>query len=225
MNVERSHPRGVQLALLESGLMNGTLRRGDFLSRSAALGVPLGAASHDADHFRAIAANQAQRRARLKASYDYIVVGAGAAGSAVAGRLARNPAVTVLLLEAGDSSDLQTSVLATESWFMNVGGNLDWGFSAEPGAGINGRRLHQAAGRLLGGGTSINGMVWARGHKHDFDHWERETGDARWGYRHILDIYRRIEDWHGEPEPERRGVGGNVFVQPAPDPHPIAPAF
>ena len=80
-------------------------------------------------------------------------------------------------------------------------------------------------GKAIGGGTSINAMVWARGHKNDFDHWAKEAGDDAWNYRHVLDIYRRIEDWQGAPDPERRGSGGEVFVQPAPNPSPIAPAF
>ena len=87
------------------------------------------------------------------------------------------------------------------------------------------RSIAQAMGKAIGGGTSINGMVWARGHKNDFDHWAKEAGDDAWNYRHVLDIYRRIEDWHGVPDPQRRGSGGEVFVQPAPNPSSIAPAF
>jgi choline dehydrogenase len=68
-------------------------------------------------------------------------------------------------------------------------------------------------------------MVWARGHMNDFDQWAQEVGDTAWGYRHVLDLYKRIEDWQGTPDPERRGRGGNVFVQPAPNPNPMAPAF
>jgi choline dehydrogenase len=217
--------RGVRLALLESDLMAGTVSRESFLRHAEELGSPVDAAAEDAERYLAITSNQAQRRAKLQRNYDFVVVGAGAAGSAVAGRLASNPAVTVLVLEAGEGTDLQPAVLATESWFMNVGGKLDWSFSAMPSPHVNNRRLHQAAGRVLGGGTSINGMVWARGHKHDFDHWEQVTGDARWGYRHVLEVYKRIEDWHGTPDPQRRGVGGKVFVQPAENPHPVAPAF
>ncbi len=215
----------VRLALLESGLMAGTLSRASFLAHSAELGIPSDAASEDAERYLAISSNQARRRAKLQRNYDFVVVGAGAAGSALAGRLASDPSVTVLLLEAGESTDLQPAVLVTESWFMGLGGELDWSFSALPSPHVNNRRLHQAAGRVLGGGTSINGMVWARGHEHDFDRWEQETGDFRWGYRHVLEVYKRIEDWHGTPDPQRRGVGGKVFVQPAPDPHPVAPAF
>jgi choline dehydrogenase len=130
----------------------------------------------------------------------------------------------VLLLEAG-GEDLKPSILTTETWFFNQGTDVDWGFQAEPSKSVNNRSIKQAMGRVFGGGTSINGMVWARGHKNDFDDWAKEAGDKAWGYRHVLDIYKRIEDWQGVPDPERRGRGGNVYVQPAPNPNPIASAF
>src|SRR6202011_2233212 len=80
-------------------------------------------------------------------------------------------------------------------------------------------------GKVLGGGSSINVMAWARGHKNDWDFFAAEVGDAAWSYEAALTIYRRIEDWHGAPDPKYRGTGGPVFVQPAPDPNPIAPAM
>jgi choline dehydrogenase len=172
----------------------------------------------------AIAANQVARRADLKSSYDYIVVGSGASGAVVARRLAENPQTTVLLLEAG-GEDLRPSILMTETWFFNQGTDVDWGFQAEPSKSVNNRSIKQAMGRVFGGGTSINGMVWARGHKNDFDDWAKEADDEAWGYRHVLDVYKRIEDWQGVPDRERRGRGGNVYVQPAPNPNPIASAF
>src|ERR1700736_6570569 len=67
-------------------------------------------------------------------------------------------------------------------------------------------------------------MAWSRGHRNDWDFFAAESGNAAWSYQSILSIYRGIEDWHGAPDPDRRGVGGPVFVQPAPDPHPIASA-
>src|SRR5258708_15644473 len=79
-------------------------------------------------------------------------------------------------------------------------------------------------GKVLGGGSSINAMVWARGHKNDWDLFASEAGDPAWSYQSVLDIYRRMEDWHGAPDPKYRGTGGPVFVQPAPDPNPLAPA-
>jgi choline dehydrogenase len=204
--------------------MTAEIKRPSFLEQAARLGLPEATANSAADKFIAIANNQTERRSALRPSYDYIVVGSGASGSVVAARLAENPGIQVLLLEAG-GEDLKSSILITETWFLNQGTELDWSFAAEPSPTVNNRRIQQAAGKALGGGTSINAMVWAHGHKNDFDHWAKEAGDDAWGYEHVLGIYRRIEDWHGAPDPKRRGKGGNVFVQPAPDPNPMAPAF
>jgi choline dehydrogenase len=138
--------------------------------------------------------------------------------------LAENRDAQVLLLEAG-GDDLKPGILIPETWSFNLGGEFDWNFGAERSPSVNNRSIVQAMGKALGGGTSINAMVWARGHKNDFNFWARQAGDDAWDYRHILDIHKRIEDWHGAPDPERRGSGGEVFVQPAPNPGSIAPAF
>src|SRR6267142_349149 len=216
--------KGVKLALLEGQLLARELDRRTFVGRAVDLGLPAAAIGDAAEKFMAIAANQAARRATLKSSYDYIVIGSGASGSVVARRLAENHDAHVLLLEAG-GGDLKPGILITETWFFNQGGEFDWNFAAERSPSVNNRSIVQAMGKVIGGGTSINGMVWARGHKNDFDHWAKEAGDDAWNYRHVLDIYRRIEDWHGVPDPQRRGSGGEVFVQPAPNPSAIAPAF
>lgn len=215
---------GVSFAVLQGQLLIGEIDRSAFLERASPLGVEASEAGAVADKFLAIAANQAARQKKLKTSYDYIVVGSGAAGSVVARRLAENPKNQVLLLEAGDT-DLKPNVLITENWYFNQGGPMDWNFAAEPNPAVNKRSIHQAMGKALGGGTSINGMVWAHGHKNDFQLWAKESGDACWGYQHILEIYKRIEDWHGAPDPARRGTGGPVFVQVPQDPSALAPAF
>jgi choline dehydrogenase-like flavoprotein len=108
---------------------------------------------------------------------------------------------------------------------MYLGSERDWSFQAQPNTGLNGRSVHLAMGRVLGGGSSINVMVWARGHQSDWDFFASEAGDPAWGYQSVLEIYRRIEDWHGVPDPKYRGTGGPVFVEPAPNPNPIAPAM
>ncbi|MGK6324403.1 GMC family oxidoreductase [Sphingomonas sp. DT-51] len=168
--------------------------------------------------------NQARLTAELKPAYDFIVCGAGAAGSVVARRLAENEAVQVLLIEAG-GSDESEAVLDPALWPTNLGTERDWGFVAEPNPHLNGRALSMAMGKGLGGGTSVNVMVWARGHRADWDHFAAEAGDDRWNYDHVLDIYRRIENWQGAPDPDRRGSGGPVWVQPARDPSPVAHAL
>ena len=76
-------------------------------------------------------------------------------------------------------------------------------------------------GKVLGGGSSINAMAWVRGHKNDWDFFASEAGDAAWNYESVSKIYRRIEDWHGAPDPKYRGSGGPVYIQPASTSNPI----
>ncbi|HWZ59369.1 MAG TPA: GMC family oxidoreductase N-terminal domain-containing protein, partial [Gemmatimonadaceae bacterium] len=180
-----------------------------------------GAAEYFAERVRT---NQHRLAANLRPHYDFIVCGSGSSGSVVARRLAENPEVSVLLIEAGGSDDVP-SVKRADQWFRNLGSERDWGFRAEPNPHLNGRAIPFNMGKVLGGGSSINVMVWARGHKDDWDYFASEAGDAAWSYESVLQIYRGIEDWHGVPDPEYRGTGGPVFVQPAPDPNPIAPAM
>lgn len=80
-------------------------------------------------------------------------------------------------------------------------------------------------GEVLGGGSSINGMAWARGHRSDWDHFAQEAGDPAWSYEAVLELYKRIEDWQGEPDPIRRGSGGQVSIQQPQTPHPLTTAI
>jgi choline dehydrogenase len=168
--------------------------------------------------------NQRKLRSNLKSQYDFIVCGSGSSGSVVARRLAENPDVSVLLLEAGGSDDMP-SVTEAGRWFENLGTERDWNFLAQPNPHLKGRSMPLGMGKVLGGGSSINVMAWARGHKNDWDFFASESGDTAWNYDSVLEIYRRMEDWQGAPDPTRRGTGGLVFVQSAPDPNPIAPAM
>ena len=153
--------------------------------------------------------------------YDFIVCGSGSSGSVIARRLAEHPQVRVLLLEAGGSDDVP-QVSDPLQWPVNLGSERDWGFTSEPSTALNGRSILLSMGKVLGGGSSINVMAWARGHKNDWDYYAAASGDNAWGYQSVLDIYRRIEDWHGVPDPSRHGTGGPVYVQSAPRPHPVA---
>ena len=142
----------------------------------------------------------------------------------VARRLAEDAAVDVLLLEAGGSDEIP-NIMDASAWPSLRGGDQDWSFKARPNPRLNGRSIPMSMGRVLGGGSGINVMMWSRGHKNDWDRLAAEVGDDGWNYQSVLRTYRRIEDWHGEPDPDRRGVGGPLFVQPAPDPNPLAPAM
>ena len=176
------------------------------------------------DFVERVRANQRTLSSELKPQYDFIVCGSGSSGSVVARRLAENPDVSVLLLEAGGDDDVP-EVMEAGRWPMNLGSERDWSFRSQPNSNLNGRSIHLAMGKVLGGGSSINVMAWARGHKSDWDFFASETGDPAWGYQSVLEIYRRIEDWHGAPDPKYRGTGGPVFVEPAPNPNPIAPGM
>lgn len=180
--------------------------------------------SEDPGFAARVAANQEQRLASLSRGYDFIICGAGSSGSVVARRLAENPAVQVLLIEAGGSDD-RPGVMDPAAWPTNLGSETDWGFTAEPDPRLNGRAMPMSMGKVLGGGSSINVGVWARGHRSDWDYFAEEAGDASWGYESVLGIYRELENWQGAPDPLHRGTGGPVHVQPSPDPGPAALAM
>ena len=176
-----------------------------------------------ADFVERVRVNQRKLASELKPQYDFVVCGSGSSGSVVARRLAENPSATVLLLEAGGDDDVP-SVMDAKQWASNVGTVRDWGFKAEPNPHLNGRVVSMSMGKVLGGGSSINGMAWARGHQNDWDYFAAETSDSAWNYEAVLKIYRRIEDWHGAPDPGRRGAGGLLFIQPWPGSDPMIPA-
>jgi choline dehydrogenase len=157
-------------------------------------------------------------------NFDFIVCGGGTAGCVIARRLAEDPLVHVLVLEAGGDERLDEVRNAT-TWMRNIGSGRDWQFRALPGSGLAGRSAALPMGKVLGGGSSINGLVWARGHREDFDHWAEVSGDDGWSYASVLQQYLRIEDWDGPADMERRGRGGPVYVTLPKDPVPVAAAL
>ncbi|MBI4940511.1 MAG: GMC family oxidoreductase N-terminal domain-containing protein [Actinobacteria bacterium] len=210
---------------LERALIAGRITRRAFVAGALATGLLAAEAVPAlADELDTIRAVQARNRSSLKKAYDYVVVGAGSAGCALVGTLAkREPGAQILLIEAGDW-DTAESVLDPRLWFTNLDTVRDWGDVSIPSAGTNNRAIPEHTGRVVGGGSSINATIWARPFKADMDHWARVTGDRRWDYRHSLKHFKAIEDWQGTPNPAFRGTGGPVWVQPAADPLPVATA-
>jgi choline dehydrogenase len=186
----------------------GAIDRRSFLKTLLAAGVSAAFASELAGQAAMAAENQSARRAHLLASYDYIIVGAGAAGCVLANRLSANPAVNVLLLEPGSANVDQPKLYDPTLWPLNLGSETDWAYTSAPQAGLNGRELPLAAGRVIGGSASINGCAWVRGDARDYLAWERAAG-PQWGVFRMFSNFHRIESYSGAPDP-RRGRDGPI---------------
>ena len=156
----------------------------------------------------------------IKDMYDYIVVGAGAAGSVLAGELSKTGA-DILVIESGPMDDAPT-IGNPSIWFYNIGSPLDFALPIKPTAQINNRGFNIALGHVLGGGSSINAMVWSRGMARDYDAWA-ESGAKGWAFKDVLPMFKAQEDWEGGAN-EWRGAGGPIHIRRPRDPHPTARA-
>ena len=133
--------------------------------------------------------------------YDAIVVGAGTAGCLLANRLSADPGRQVLLIEAGGNDDYLWVHIPVGYLYCIGNPRTDWCYQTEPDAGLNGRTLRYPRGKVLGGCSSINGMIYMRGQSRDYDHWAEVTGDARWRWDQVLPWFMKHEDhWRGASE-------------------------
>ena len=159
----------------------------------------------------------------MSETYDYIIIGSGSAGSALAYRLGEDGTKRILVLEFGGSdAGPLIQMPAALSYPMNMK-QYDWGYLAEPEPGLGGRRLVCPRGKVIGGSSSINGMIYVRGHAGDYAHWE-ESGAQGWGYADVLPYFRRMETSHGGEAPWR-GTDGPLNVTRGPRDNPLHDAF
>ena len=143
---------------------------------------------------------------------DFIVVGAGSAGAALAHRLSESGRYQVLLLEAGGETHPLSRVPISFARFINRPG-VNWLYASEPEANTGGRAIPVPRGRMLGGSSAINGMVWVRGQRQDYDHWA-QLGNRGWSYQDVLPIFKGIESYRGG-DPAVRGRQGPIVVSDA----------
>src|SRR5689334_1325910 len=143
-------------------------------------------------------------------TFDYIVVGAGSAGSVLANRLSANPRHRVLVLEAGRESHPWSRIPVGFARLINNPA-ANWLYASEPDTGTGGRRIPIPRGKLLGGSSSINGMVFVRGQSQDYDTWA-QLGNRGWSYREVLPIFRDMESYQGEGDEDYRGQAGPLKV-------------
>jgi choline dehydrogenase len=162
--------------------------------------------------------------AAIEGRFDYVIVGAGSAGCTLANRLTEDPNVTVALLEAGgNDKSLLVRMPAGVGSIMKAKGPYNWGFWTTPQKHLGGRKLWWPRGRGWGGSSSINGMIYIRGHARDYDQW-RQMGLTGWGYRDVLPYFKRSE--HNEDGGDAwRGEGGPLWVSRPEPGSPLYKAF
>ncbi len=144
-------------------------------------------------------------------AFDYIVIGAGTAGCLLANRLSADPSKRVLLVEAGGQDNYPWIHIPVGYLYCIGNPRTDWLYQTEPDAGLNGRRLRYPRGKVLGGCSSINGMIYMRGQSRDYDGWAEQCGDPSWRWEHCLPVFRQHENHHGGAS-EFHGSGGEWRV-------------
>ncbi len=160
----------------------------------------------------------------MNTDYDYIIVGAGSSGCVLANRLSADPSVSVCLIEAGGHDNSQRIQTPAGTITLYKSKTYSWNFFSTPQKNLNGRRLHTPRGKALGGSSSMNSMIYIRGHASDYDRWA-EAGCPGWDWNSLLPYFKKSENNQLGQDPRLHGTGGELNVEAARDPNPVSALF
>ena len=224
MSHERDDEQQRLLASLRKRAAAGQIDRRGFLKLAAAAGIGSAVAAVLGDQVLAAPGALLQGRRSIEASYDYIVVGAGSAGCTLAARLSEDPARRVLLIEAGGADISRPALESPVLWPSTFRTDVDWAYRTTPQARAAGRVLDWPRGKVVGGSSSINAMIWVWGHAADFDQWAY-AGNHGWDYAHLGPVFQSVENYGRETFNRDRGANGPMHVEPLAELHPLASGF
>lgn len=221
--MDRNLQRGEAINSLIDAAYRGRISRRTFMRGLASLGIATASAYEMSEHAAFAQTNQSAQNANLKGEYDYIVVGAGAAGCVMAHRLSQGGNASVLVIEGGGTDIAQDRISGPLQWATNIGADTDWCNNTVPMAHLGNRVIAVPVGKIVGGGSSINAMMWLRGDKADFDEWEAVAG-PNWSFNSIAGRFKKLERYAGG-ESEFRGGSGPIPTQTTALSHPVTRAM
>jgi len=219
----RTSASGDAINAMVDAAYRGHVDRRRFMKMLIAAGVSAAVARDMAERAAQAQSNQAVQLANLRSEYDYIVVGAGAAGCVMTHRLSQNGQASVLVIEGGGTNLDQEKIYNPGIYTRNFGSDTDWGYKSTPQQALNNRVIVAPVGKIIGGGSSINATVWLKGDKADYDTWEAAAGPA-WGYEAIIRNFKKTERFAGGATAIRGGDGMIATRKPALA-HPVTQAF
>ena len=208
------------LSNLQSCAAAGQIDRRGFFELATLIGIGSAVAESFVDQVKAAP----EVLARIGGSYDYVVIGAGSAGCALAARLTEDATCRVLVVEAGGDDVSRPALQNPALWPSNFGTDVDWAYQTTPQLRAGGRTIDWPRGKIIGGSSTINAMIWVWGHAADFDQWANAGCDG-WDYASLKPFFQSVETCARKHPTSDRGARGPMFVEPLAEPSSLTAGF